>query len=198
MTEPEVFVLADRALQKVVDKIKDDQWAMELPPTFLRRGQEKVTLREIINYHAQDDAWVPDILAGKTIEEVGKDKFASDLLADDPKGNFGKYVEAACAAVSAITDLDKIAHLSYGDYSVRDYLLHITYFRGLRVYDIAKVIGISTTMPDDLVQGLWDELSEHAEEWRAMGVFKAQVEVPSDASLQDKLLGLTGRQPASK
>ena len=50
-------------------------------------------------------------------------------------------------------------------------------------------------MPPDLVQGLWDEIAPDAEAWRAMGVFGAAVPVPDDAPLQDRLLGLTGRQP---
>lgn len=195
MSEPEVFILADHALQKVVDQIKDEQWGMEMPSTFLRRGQEKVTLREIINYHAQDDAWVPDMLAGKTMDEVGQDTYAGDLLADDPKANFAKYVESACAAAQGFNALDRTVHCSFGDYKASDYFAQINYFRGLRAHDIAKAIGADSKLPDDLVQGLWDELSPHAEEWRVIGVFKAKVEVPEDASLQDKLLGLVGRQP---
>jgi len=74
-------------------------------------------------------------------------------------------------------------------------LTHITSFRGLRAHDIAKVIGVSAELPDDLVQGMWDQLEPHADEWRAMGVFGPQVQVPEGASLQDQLLGLTGRQP---
>ena len=46
------------------------------------------TLREIIGYHAYDDAWVPDMLAGRTMDEVGQDAFKGDLLGDDPKGSF--------------------------------------------------------------------------------------------------------------
>jgi len=45
------------------------------------------------------------------------------------------------------------------------------------------------------VQGLWDEISPHVEEWRAIGVFPAAVPVPDDAPLLDRLLGLTGRNP---
>ena len=86
-------------------------------------------------------------------------------------------------------------HLSYGDFPARVYLKHITSFRGLRVYDIAKFIGANTTLPPDLVQGLWDEIEPHAEDWRKMGVYGPAVEVPEDAPLQDRLLGLTGRRP---
>jgi hypothetical protein len=86
-------------------------------------------------------------------------------------------------------------HLSYGDFPTREYLKHITYFRGGRVYDIARFMGADTSLPADLVQGLWDELAPQAEEWRKMGVFGPAVEVPDDAPLQDRLLALTGRDP---
>ena len=79
MTEPEVFVLADRALNRVVGQIRDDQWEIELPKSFrTRRMDHTPTLQEIVNYHAYDDAWVPDMLAGKTIEEAGDEKFKGD------------------------------------------------------------------------------------------------------------------------
>jgi uncharacterized protein (TIGR03086 family) len=195
VAEQDVFILADRALEKVIDQIRDDQWDMEMPPEFSRNSQGPVTLRTIVNYHAFDDAWVPDILAGKTMDEAGKTKYDGDLLGDTPKASFARLVDGACRAVQELDDLGRTVHLSYGDYPAREYLQHITYFRGLRVYDIAKAIGIDPTMPADLVQGLWDELSPHADEWRAIGVFGPAVAVPGGASLQEKLLGLTGRQP---
>jgi len=195
MSEQEIFVLADQTLKSVVDQIKDDQWAMEMPPSFARRGQSKVTLREIINYHAQDDAWVPDMLAGKTMDEVGKAKFDGDLLGDDPKTSFAKIVETACAAAQAFDDPDRNVHCSFGDFKAREYFWQINMFRGLRAHDIAEVIGTDSKLPTDLVQGIWDEVSPHAEEWRAIGVFGPKVEIAEDADLQAKLLALTGRQP---
>ena len=88
MKENDVFILAEDALVKVVSQIADDQWQMQMPPEFARKGLKPATLREIINYHAYDDAWVPDILAGKTMEEAGKNKFDGDLLGDDPIVSF--------------------------------------------------------------------------------------------------------------
>jgi hypothetical protein len=52
---------------------------------------------------------------------------------------------------------------------------------------------VDADLPAELVQGLWDELTPHAEEWRTIGVFPAAVPVPEDAPLLDQLLGLTGR-----
>lgn len=196
MNEPDVFVLADRTLVSVVDQIGDGQWDMPMPPSFARRGTDHVpTLREIINYHAYDDAWVPDMLAGRTMAEAGEDAFQGDLLGADPKASFAAIAGKACAAALALDDLDRTVHCSFGDFPAREYFWQINMFRGLRAHDIAKVIGASMTMPDDLVRGVWEEISPHAEEWRAIGVFPAAVPVPDDAPLLDRLLGLTGRDP---
>lgn len=195
MNEPQVFVLAEQALLKVVEQIKDEQWDMEMPARFVRRGQDTVTLRQIINYHTYDDAWVPDMLAGKTMEEAGKDKFDGDLLGDDPKASFKTIVDKSIAAAENLDDLDKTVHCSFGDYKAREYFWQINMFRGMRAHDIAEVIGVDSSLPPELVQGLWDELKPNAEEWRKIGVLGPKVEVPEDASLFDKLLALTGRDP---
>lgn len=196
MTEPDVFVLADQAINRVVGQIRDEQWAMPMPGWFATRASDRTpTLREIVAYHAYDDAWVPDMLAGRTIEEAGPDKFAHDMLGDDPRGMFAAIVEKACAAARELDDLDRTVHTSFGDFKAREYLWQANYFRGLRAHDLARVIGVDPALPAELVQGLWDELSPRAEEWRAIGVFPPEVPVPEDAPLSDRLLGLTGREP---
>ncbi len=195
MNEQDLFILADTTLLGVINQIRTEQWDMTMPPDFSTWDPDaKMTLRKVINYHAYDEAWVPDTLGGKTIAEVGT-AHDGDLLGSDPKQSFATYVDAGVAAVRDLDDLDQVVHLSYGDFPAREYLWHITSFRGLRVHDIAKVIGVDSTLPPDLTQGLWDMIAPQAEEWRAMGVFGAKVDVPDDAPLQDRLLGLTGRQP---
>jgi hypothetical protein len=196
MDEADVFVLADRALNDVVAKISDNQWDMPMPPDFARAGGGPVpTLREIINYHAYDDAWVPEMLAGRSMDEVGRDAFKGDLLGDDPKASFAAIVDQACAAAVALDDPDRTVHCSFGDFTARQYFWQINMFRGLRARDIGRVIGSEPELPADLIQGLWDEISPNAEQWRAIGVFPAAVQVPADAPLLDRLLGLTGRDP---
>jgi hypothetical protein len=196
VSEPEVFVLADRALCSVVCRIQPDQWGLQLPPTFQRRGTGDVpTLREIINYHAYDEAWVPSMLAGLTMREVGDDAFTGDLLADDPAASFTALVEAGCAAAEAISDLSTTVHCSFGDFTAQEYFWQITMFRGLRAYDIAQVIGCADPWTDELVAGLWDQIAPHAEEWRGIGLFPPAVPVPTSAPLRDRLLGCTGRPP---
>ncbi len=199
MDEAQVFVLADRALAQVVARIEPAQWAVSLPPTFATSSRDSVpTLRDVVNYHAYDDAWVPDTLAGRTMEEAGSTKFDGDLLGDVPVERFEAIVDKACAAAEAVRDYDAVAHLSFGDYPVRHYFWQINSFRALRAHDIARVIGVEPDLPAELVQGVWDEVSPHAEEWRTIGVYPAAVPVPQDAPLLDRLLGLTGRDPSAR
>lgn len=193
MTIQETFAASEHALTAVVNQIKDEQWQMTMPSEFATRTQSSITLREVINYHAYDDIWVPETLAGKTIEEVG-DTFAGDLLGKNPQAAWGRIVDAAIAAVNAC-DLEKTVHLTYGDYPASEYLRHIISFRGLRAVDIARAIGVSDRLPEGLAGSMYDLFLPDVETWRAMGVFKAAVPVPDEADAQAKLLGMTGRQP---
>lgn len=189
MTIQELFIRSNEELGKVIDQISDDQWDITMPAGITSKP---ASLREAVNYHAYDDAWVPDVLAGKTKEEVG-DKFEHVLTSSNPKQEYAKYNAAAVEAVSNFEDLDKTVHLSYGEFSAREYLQHIISFRGFRVYDIAKLIGADTRMADDLVQGLWDELVPEIESYRQMGVFPPAIDAPEGADSQAKLLALVGR-----
>jgi hypothetical protein len=187
--ENEIFILANEALQQVIQQIKEEQWSLDAPEKMSRKP---ATIRELVNYHAYDDAWVPDVLTGKTIAEVG-DKYDGDLLGDDPKGNSAKYASLANAAAKDFSDFDKMVHLSYGDFSASDYFKHITMFRGYRVWDLGNFLGLEPQMSQELLQGMWDEFAPEAEGWRKMGVFGPQVDVPEDADLLTKVLALSGR-----
>ncbi len=191
--EQTVFILADEALSALVDKIAESQWDMKIPGWFRTgRVQADATLRTIVNYHAYDDAWVPEVLAGRTIQEVGT-KYDGDLLGDRPAESFAKFNSAACRAVRDLKDPARTVHLSYGDFPAREYLEHTMCFRGFRVHDIARLIGADTAMSAALVEGLWEILRPHAEERRKIGVFGPEIELPADASLQDRLLAMSGR-----
>jgi uncharacterized protein (TIGR03086 family) len=190
MTIQELFITSNEALAKVVAQITDDQWELAMPKGSSRKP---MNLKEAIQYHTYDDAWVPDVLAGKTKEEVG-DIYESLLSADDVRKNYDQYNQRANDAVRPFTDLDRVVHLSYGNFPARDYLQHIISFRAFRSYDIAKLIGADTTMADDFVQALLDEFSPVIEGYRQMGVFPPAISVSDDASPQTKLLALVGRE----
>ncbi len=194
LPEPQIFALADRALEAVVWQIEDDQWAIEMPESFATGDIAHPTLRQIINAHAYDDAWVPDMLAGRTMAEVGIDAHQGDVIGDNPKAVFSGIVDRAVAAAKAVEDLEAPVHCSFGDYTTQQYLWQANFYRGIRAHDIAQVIGVPANLPEPLVAGLFDELGGVAEEWRAIGILPPPIAVPDEAPLLDRLLGLVGRE----
>jgi hypothetical protein len=192
MSETDVFIWSEKALADVIDKIRPEQWELRKPDWFASSGQGTASLREIVNYHAYDSAWVPDVLAGKTAAEVG-DVF--EHVKTDADVDYRTYSQSAIAAAESLADPDRVVHLSYGDFPAREYLKHTTSFRGFRAYDIARWIGVSTRLQPELVQGMWDELAPDMDAWRKLGVYGPAVTVPDDAPLQDRLVGLAGRDP---
>ena len=190
MTIQELFVRTNEELLRIVQQITDDQWQISLPPGLSRTPS---TLLEAVNYHSYDDAWVPDVLAGKTKEEVG-DVYEALRAAADPRANYVKYNAIASEAVRNFLDLDKVVYLSYGDFPARDYLQHTALFRGLRSYDIAGMIGVDSKMAEDFAQAMYDEYVPLADGYRQYGILPAAIPVASDADIQTKLLGLVGRK----
>jgi uncharacterized protein (TIGR03086 family) len=185
------FAGSARALGSVVDRMADDRWSLELPEAMRWRDSLR-TLSDLIAHHARDEAWVPDVLAGATAAEVGT-RYDGDLLGGDPRASYAALVARSIAAVEAAPDLDRVVHVSYGELPARDYLLHITIFRGLGAYDIATLAGVDPALPDELVHDLYELIAPHADALRAMGVFGPDLQVPADAPLERRLLGLTGR-----
>jgi uncharacterized protein (TIGR03086 family) len=164
-------------------------------PDSMRWGRHIHSLRDLINHHARDEAWVPDVLDGRTAEEVGA-RHDGDLLGSDPGGSFARLVAIGVEAVERFSDLNRVVHLSYGDFPAHEYLLHVTIFRGLGAYDIAKLTGTDSALPAEVADDLVELVAPHAEALRAMGVFGPEIELAAGASAQDRLLALTGRDPA--
>ena len=181
--------MSDAALRDVIDMIDHDQLSLPTPAEWSRKADP--TLRDIVAYHAFDEAWVPDVLAGRTPAEVGS-RHDGDLLGDDPIASYDDLNDDATEAVSRELDFDRIVHLSYGDYPLGDYLVHTSTYRAFQAWSIAHLLGLDFSLPDPLVDGLWQILGPQIDEFRAMGVFPPEVAVPEDADAEVRLLGRVG------
>jgi hypothetical protein len=187
--EQKLFIAADAAHREVFDQLKPADLDRSVPADWT--GSDDPTLRDVVAAHARDEAWVPDVLAGKTMDEVG-DTWKGDLLGDDPIGNYDRLNDLATAAASEPLKDGQIAHLSYGDFPVSDYLQHVSYYRGFQAWTIAKRIGIPFHMTDELVDGLWASAEPQLDLLRSIHVFGPAVEVPEGSDREAQLLGMTG------
>ena len=62
-------------------------------------------------------------------------------------------------------------------------------------WDLARATGQEPEWDDEVLSFVYRELEMTAEQGREMGVYANRVAVPDTASLLDKLLGMTGRDP---
>jgi hypothetical protein len=194
--EAEVFVLADQAAVQVYGQIRQDQWETRLPPLFDMPGADQpIPLRQAINHYAADNAWVPDMLAGRTMEQVGRNRFDGDLLGSNPRGNLEDISAAACDAARRVSDRDAIVHCSYGDVPTWDYFWQLNIARTIGAHDVARHIGVDDSISEELARGMWDGTEASAAMWRSIGIFRTPVGVSDDAPWRDRFLALTGREP---
>ncbi|HEY4267625.1 MAG TPA: hypothetical protein VGM94_05485 [Galbitalea sp.] len=187
--EQRLFLASDSALREVIDQLTPADLDQAAPEEWTT--EKSSTLRGVLAAHTRDEAWVPDVIGGKTMEQVG-DAWRGDLLGDDPIGNYDRYNDLATAAVSRPIEDDQVAHLSYGDFPVGTYFQHASFYRGFQAPLIAKLTGIQFAMSDDLVDLLWSAVEPQIDDLRAIHVFGPPVEVPDGANRETLLLGMTG------
>jgi hypothetical protein len=190
METRDLFLASDASFRSVVDRLTPADLKRSVPAEWSRAKIS--TLRDVLALHARDEAWVPDLLAGKTIEEVG-DRWDGELLGDDPVGSYARLNQKAEeAALGELLDLDSTVHFSYGDYTMREGFIHISNYRAFQAWQIANHLGLHFVMPDQVIDGMNEHVVPHLDEWRAIHVFPAAQPIPEGADAQTTLLCTVG------
>ncbi|MFD6392175.1 TIGR03086 family metal-binding protein [Nocardia sp. NPDC060259] len=65
-------------------------------------------------------------------------------------------------------------------------------------WDLSRALGATARWDDDLLRYAFDETAATADQGRQMGIYGPEIPVAPDAPLLDRVLGLTGRDPAWK
>jgi hypothetical protein len=193
MDARELFLEADAALRSVIDALTPAQLELAAPEEWSSGHRSaSLTLRDIVLRHAYDEAWIPDLLAGRTPDEVG-DRWKPVLSSDDPIGTYDAISDAATAAMSA-ADLDQAMtlHFSYGDYPFADGILHPTSYRAFQAWQIARLVGSDFHFSPELIAGLNELLLPIVPELRGYGVFPPEQQPPAEADDETRLLCAVG------
>lgn len=149
------------------------------------------TVRDLVNHLTSEHLWVPDLLAGKHIEDVGN-RYDGDVLGDDPVGAWDAAIQASLAAWTTASE-DQTVHLSFGDAPAHEYAEQMLADLVIHAWDLARGAGLDEHLDGLVVDHVYSYVEPRAAQWSGFGVFAEPVPVQSD-SLQDRLLGLTGRR----
>lgn len=169
----------------LVQQIKDDQWGNATPCS-------EWDVRALVNHLVYEARWVPPLLKGETIEQVGT-RFDGDLLGADPQTSYDDALGAAATAIRAPGAVEGIVHLSYGDTPAADYLSQLAGDFVVHSWDLARGIGADDTLDTDLVTWVDDTARPQAAMLAASGLFDPPVDVGANADPQTKMLALFGR-----
>jgi len=171
-----------------VEGIEDTSWGDPTPCT-------EWDVRRLLGHNVYENLWVPSIMAGMTIEEVG-DRFEHGVLGDDPKGAWAATVEPACVSVEEPGALERTVHLSFGDMPGGEYVKQRIVDLVVHRWDLARGAGL----PDQLDPSLVTACLAWGEAWRPMleaasDFFAPPIDPPSGADEQTRMLNLFGRRP---
>jgi uncharacterized protein (TIGR03086 family) len=151
------------------------------------------SVKDLLNHMVNENLWMPELLAGKTVAEVG-DEFDGDVLGEDFIKAWEDSAKATLEAVEDLTDLNQITHLSFADVPASEYLNQLVLDKTIHGWDIAKSTDQPDTLEQELVDYIYQDVAPREEELRGYGVFGPKVEVPEDADKQTKLLAILGRK----
>lgn len=170
-----------------VRQVRADQWSAPTPcPDW--------DVRALVNHLVGEDLWTVPIFAGQTIAEVG-DRFDGDVLGTDPPRAALDAAKGAEAAVAAPGALDRIVHLSFGDYPGSEYAWQLLADHLVHAWDLAAAVGADRRMDPEAVGALAAWFVDREDFYRAGGVIGPRQEVPDDAGEWERLLGRFGRDP---
>jgi uncharacterized protein (TIGR03086 family) len=187
--ETDVRKLHQRAAEAFgarVHAIRDDQWSEGTPCS-------EWDVRGLVNHLVYENRWMPLLLAGSTIAEIG-DRFEGDLLGDDGKAAWDESAAEAIAAVHADGAMERTVHLSFGDFPGREYTMQVFADLLIHGWDLARAIGADERLDPELVESCANWFGAMEEGYRAAGAIGPRVETAPDADAQTRLLAQFGRR----
>src|SRR5437016_268806 len=116
-----------------VRQIRDGQWGDPTPCS-------EWDVRALVRHLVYENVWVPPLMAGQTIEEVG-DRFEGDILGQDPTRAWEGSAREASRAVNEEGAMDRTVHLSYGPTPAGRYIFEVSTDLLIHGWDLARAIG---------------------------------------------------------
>ena len=168
-----------------VRAVGSNQWGAPTPCT-------RWTVRDLVNHLTVEQLWVPPLMEGATVEEIG-DRFEGDQLGDDPLGVWRRAAAAARGAFARPGALDSTVGLSAGPTPAVEYCSQMAMDAAVHTWDLARATGGDTRIAPELVAFARREVEPYADRLSASGLFDPPVKVSDSADEQTKLLALLGR-----
>lgn len=190
MSETERVATAAEPLSKILRTITPDLLTVPTPCA-------EFDVRALLNHLL---FWGPSLVGAARKQAVAPPAAAEsdiDLTSDDWAAALDTHLDELAAAWRDPAAWQGVTHMGgptelpaplVGGMVVGELILH--------GWDLARAVDATVSWDDDLLRYAHTETAASAEQGRAMGIYGPEVRVDPSAPLLDRLLGLTGRDPA--
>lgn len=170
-----------------VHQVAGDQWSNPTPC-------EEWTVRTLVGHLVAEHLWAPLLLGGATLEEVG-DRFDGDVLGEDPVRAWERAAQGSYDAFHRPGALAGEVHTSSGPTPTEEYARQMTTDLAVHAWDLARGVGADERLDAGLVSLVYDAVAPQAAALQGLGIFAPPVPVSDEATEQERLVALLGRQP---
>ena len=171
-----------------VHAVAPDQWDAPTP-------NEQWTVADLVGHLAEEHSWVAPLLDGHELAAAGRIAAAAlHVQHGDPTAQWDAAALESGRAFGEPGALDRTVDLSSGPTPARAYADEMIMDLAVHAWDLGRAIGYSEPLPEDLVQAALRQA--HSYDGDLTGsMFAAPHSVSDDASDEDRLIALTGRDP---
>ncbi|KAA9147865.1 TIGR03086 family protein [Amycolatopsis acidicola] len=176
-----------REFDEAVHRIRPGQWDAPTPCADW-------TVRDLLNHLVSEQLWVPHLLGGQTLAEVG-DRYDGDVLGQDPVAEWESSSKAARAAWTEPGATEREVELSFGRSPATEYGWQMTLDFAVHAWDLSTALGAGQPITEEIAAELLRVFRPQIERWQGIGIFAPPVPVPAGSPATVELIALTGREP---
>jgi uncharacterized protein (TIGR03086 family) len=192
----ELYERAREGFSRRLHALTEDQWNLPTPCT-------KWNVKELVHHVVYVQRWVPPLMAGETVAEVG-DRFEGELLGDDPVATWEASIRETIDAITPEARSRQIQLLAYGTVTGLDLAYDMSMDLHVHTWDLSRAVGADEELDSDATKIIHDwlesvdvdrDLGFSLPRLRLKGFFAPRVmDVPADADTQTRMLAIVGRR----
>lgn len=183
----ELYEAAVKAMQPIVAAVKPNQLTSSTPCT-------EWTVQALLNHNIKVAQWAQGLITSGPAK-VNPMEVTGALPREGAAAAFSSGTAAVLAALKSRGTLEKVVTTPFGQMPVGQFIMFPMLDIVVHKWDLAKATNQNVSLDAGLAQACYNVLQMGVEQGRKGGAFGPEVKVPINASIQNKLLALSGRKP---
>ena len=183
----DIYEAAVQQMLPTIVGVKADQLSSSTPCS-------EWNVQSLINHNLRVAVFANSVLNGTPGDPGQMFTVAEPLPTEGAEAVFTANTNAVLATAKSM-NLETVVETPFGAMPAGNFLMMPMTDIVIHQWDLAKATNQNTSMDSGLAETCYQVLEPGAEMGRQGGFFGPEVTVPMSGSFQDKLLGLSGRQP---